>query len=57
MDILVFSVDDFHIFMSLLGNNGNFDNKYVLCRGTDLVEWGKELFELHLEYSTPVTEI
>lgn len=57
LNFLFFTFDDFHMIISLLRTNGNFDSKLILCSTRDALKWGKELFEYYLKDSTPITEI
>nr|WP_235856342.1 transcriptional regulator FilR1 domain-containing protein [Methanolobus halotolerans] len=54
MDFLFFTYDDKHIVLSLLEENGEFDNKHVLCSSPEALDFGKELFEHCLKDSTPI---
>lgn len=49
--------DNVHLLMSMLKINGEFDHKFMLCKGKSSVDWVKGLFEYYLEDSTPITQI
>lgn len=57
IDFLFITFDDFHIVMSLLSKDGDFDSKYIVCSTRDSLEWGKDLFDHYLKDSMQVTEI
>ncbi|KGK99312.1 transcriptional regulator [Methanococcoides methylutens] len=57
MKFLYFTFDNVHSLISMLKNNGEFDNKFMLCRSQSAVDWTKELFEYYRKDSTPITEI
>lgn len=57
MNFLYFTFDSVHSLICALKNNGEFDNKFMLCRGQSAVNWVKELFDYYLKDSTPITEI
>jgi len=57
MDFLFLVVDDFHLLMGLFKQNGDYDNRYLLCSSSNAVNWGRAFFEYCLKDSTPITEI
>ncbi|MCQ6963032.1 helix-turn-helix transcriptional regulator [Methanolobus chelungpuianus] len=57
MDLLYFTFDDTHSLTCMLKNNGEFDHRFMLCRGHDPVDWNRELYEYYLKDSVPVREI
>ncbi|WMW22962.1 winged helix-turn-helix domain-containing protein [Methanolobus mangrovi] len=57
MKFLYFTFDSVHSLISMLKSNGEFDNRFVLCKGQSAVDWTKELFEYYLEDCVPVTEL
>jgi predicted transcriptional regulator len=57
MDFLFFTFDDYHIVISLLRKDEDFDSKYILCSTQDSLEWGKDLFDYYLKDSKQITEI
>lgn len=57
MKFLYFTFDSVHSLISILKSNGEFDNKFILCKGQSAVDWTKELYEYYLEDSVPVTEL
>ncbi len=57
MEFLSFVFNQSTVMMSPLKINNEFDNRHVLCRNPDAVEWAKELFEYYLKDSVPITEI
>lgn len=57
MKLLYFTFDSVHSIICALNNNGDFDHKFMLCKGQSAVGWIKELFEYYLEDSTPITEM
>jgi len=57
MKFLYFTFDSAHSLICMLKNNGEFDNRFMLCRGQSAVNWVKELFDHYLKDSTPITEI
>jgi len=57
MDFISFAYNDHNLMLGLLTNSGDFDNKYVLCQGSCVLYWGKELFDYYLKDSVPITEI
>jgi len=46
-----------HPLISMLKQNGEFDNKFVLSTNTESFEWAKDLFECYLKDSTQVTHL
>ncbi|SFM31449.1 helix-turn-helix transcriptional regulator [Methanolobus profundi] len=54
---LFFTFDDFHIVISLLRTDGDFDGKFILCSDPDALKWGKDLFDHYLKDSTQITEL
>lgn len=57
MGFQIVSCNDYYLMLSLLKDDGEIDNKYLLCSGPDAIEWGKHLFQCYLKESTPVTKI
>ncbi|WP_342305580.1 winged helix-turn-helix domain-containing protein [Methanolobus sp. ZRKC5] len=57
MSFLGIACNDYYFMMRLLKNNGEHDTRYILCDGKEALEWGKELFDYCLKYSTAITEI
>jgi predicted transcriptional regulator len=57
MDFLFFTFDDFHIVISLLKKDGDFDSKFILCSTQDALKWGKDMFDYYLSDSVQITEI
>jgi predicted transcriptional regulator len=57
LDFLFLVVDDFHLMMGLLKQNGDYDNRYFLCSSITAVDWGRILFEYCLKDSIPINEI
>lgn len=57
MKFLYFTFDSVHSLISALNDNGEFDYKFMLCKGQSAVEWTRELYEYILKDSTPVNEI
>ncbi|WP_319507583.1 winged helix-turn-helix domain-containing protein [uncultured Methanolobus sp.] len=57
MKFLYFTFDSVHSLISMLKRNGEFDNKFILCKGQSAVDWTNELYEYYLENSVPVTEL
>lgn len=56
-DLVLFLVNDSSLIFRLLTNEGTLDNKRLINRSQEAVQWGKELFEYHLKDSTQITEI
>ncbi|WP_292463478.1 winged helix-turn-helix domain-containing protein [Methanolobus sp.] len=57
MNFLFFTFDDFHIVISLLKKDGDFDSKFILCSTQDALNWGKEMFDYYLNDSVQITQI
>jgi predicted transcriptional regulator len=57
IDFLFFTFDDFHIVISLLKKDGDFDSKFILCSTQDALKWGKDMFDYYLNDSVQITEI
>ncbi|WP_292463484.1 winged helix-turn-helix domain-containing protein [Methanolobus sp.] len=57
MDFLTFAYNDNNLLLNALKDNMEFDNKHILSCNPSAIDWGKELFEYYLKYSTPVSEI
>jgi predicted transcriptional regulator len=57
MKFLYFTFDSVHSVISAFNNNGEFDYKFMLCKGQSAVDWTKELYDHILKDSTAVTEI
>lgn len=57
MKFLYFTFDNVHSLISMLKNNGEFDYKFMLCKGQSAVDWTKELFEYYRKDSTLINEI
>lgn len=54
---LSFAFNDKYILLQLMKDNGEYDNKEVLCSNPESLEWGKELFDHYLNDSIPITDI
>lgn len=57
MDFLAVVLNNFHLLIRPLKNNGELDSQHVLCSNPEALEWANELFEYYLSRSTQVTEI
>jgi len=57
MNLLYFTFDDTHSLICMLKSNGEFDHRFMLCKGSDPVDWNRELYEYYLKDSVPVREI
>ncbi|KXS42914.1 MAG: putative transcriptional regulator [Methanolobus sp. T82-4] len=57
MKFLQFTFDNVHFVLCALNNNGEFDQKYMFCKGQNAVGWIEDLFEYCLKDSTLLTEI
>ncbi|WP_292462896.1 winged helix-turn-helix domain-containing protein [Methanolobus sp.] len=57
VNLLTFAYNDYYFFMHLFKDNGEIDQKYILCSKPSALEWGKELFEYYLKDSVPINEI
>jgi predicted transcriptional regulator len=57
MNLLYFTFDSVHSLVCMLKSNGEFDHKFMLCKGKSAVEWTKRLYEYYLKDSTPIKEI
>ncbi|WP_292469252.1 winged helix-turn-helix domain-containing protein [Methanolobus sp.] len=57
MKFLYFTFDNVHSLITILKSNGEFDNKFILCRGQSAVDWTKELFDYYLKDSVLITKL
>lgn len=57
MNFLFFTFNGAHLLISMLKQNGEFDNKFVLSTNTRSLGWAKDLFECCLKGSTQVTHL
>ncbi|WMW25573.1 winged helix-turn-helix domain-containing protein [Methanolobus sediminis] len=57
MKFLYFTFDDVHSLISAFNKKGEFDHKFMLCKGQSAVDWTKELYNSILEDSIAVAEI
>ncbi|TGC09368.1 helix-turn-helix transcriptional regulator [Methanolobus halotolerans] len=57
MNFLFFTFDDFHIVINPIKNDGDLDNKYLLCSTENALKWGKDLFDYYLKDSKPINKI
>ncbi|MDG6244604.1 MAG: winged helix-turn-helix domain-containing protein [Methanolobus sp.] len=54
---LSFAFNDKYILLDLLMDNGEYDNKHILCSNSESLKWGKELFDHYLKNSTAITDV
>jgi predicted transcriptional regulator len=52
-----FMYNDYYLLLHLLKNNGEHDNKRILCSNPYATEWGKDLFGYYLKDSMPIAEM
>jgi predicted transcriptional regulator len=57
MGFLSFSYNDYYTKIRFLKNDGDFDNKFLLCSTPKPFKWAKEMFDHYMKDSIPVTEI
>lgn len=50
------SSNDHYLMLSILGDDGIVDNRYILCKSRKAVEWGQEFFQYCLKDSIPINE-
>ncbi|WP_407281871.1 transcriptional regulator FilR1 domain-containing protein [Methanolobus sp. WCC1] len=57
MKFIYFTFDSVHSVISAFNKKGDFDYKFMLCKGQSAVDWTKELYDCILEDSRVVDEI
>ncbi|MDP2216982.1 MAG: winged helix-turn-helix domain-containing protein [Methanolobus sp.] len=57
MGFLSLSYNDHYTKIRFLKNDGDFDNKFLLCSNPESFKWVKEMFEHYLKEATPITEL
>ncbi|WMW22008.1 DUF1724 domain-containing protein [Methanolobus mangrovi] len=57
MDFQFVAFNECYAMLSLLRTNGEFDSKYLLCKGKTVNEWGIDFYNCYLKDSKPVTDI
>lgn len=57
MNLFAFVYNEGMVMMSLLTNNGSFDNKHVISASPIAINWAKEVFDHYLKGSMPITEV
>ena len=57
MNLGTFAQNDHCSVLRLLSKDNTYDYTQLFCKGSDALKWGKELFDLYLKDSIPITEI